>query len=87
VDADHEHVLVLRAVEDRSDSTRWNCIVNTPKKIVCELVCGRLPKLCHTTALGFMRKKVTYRSILATGVHALKADQNGALPVGVEQLL
>ena len=62
--------------------------MNPPQEVVCQFLGGRLPEPHHATALGVHRAQdVADRPVLAPRVHPLQADQEGAPPVGVEQLL
>ena len=88
VDADDEHVLVVRAIEDGHFSPGRRRPVNPPQEVVCQLLGGRLLEPRHATALRVHRAQdVVDRPVLAARVHPLQADQERAPSIGVEQLL
>ena len=86
VDPRHQHVLVVRAVEDDDLTLSRRMGVDAPEKVVRELGRGRLFEAGDARALGVERGEyVLDRAILSSGVERLQDDEDRVLVLGVEQ--
>src|SRR5215469_18754138 len=69
VDANHQNVLVMRAVENSDHAPSGNSTMNTPEKIVLELFGSRLLETGDLAALRvYSREDMADCAILTTGV-------------------
>ncbi len=72
VDAHHQHILVLRAIEDADDALGGRAFVDAPEEVVGELLGGGLLEAGDVTADRVHRRHdVLDGAVLARGVHAL----------------
>src|SRR3954464_3986939 len=74
--ADHEHVFVVRAVEDRDLPPCGQLQAVPPEKVVVELLRGGRPKTMHDDALRVdAAHDVPDGAVLAAGIECLKRNQ------------
>ncbi len=87
-DADDQHVLVVRAVEEADHAQRRRMLVNAPQEVVVEFFGGRHFEGSYLDALRVdAAHDVANGAVLAAGVHRLQDDQQGVLVLGVEHFL
>ncbi len=88
VHAHHQHVLVMRAVEDHDLALARRAQVGAPEKIVGELLLARLLEAEHRRPLRIHpAEHVPHDAVLAGGVERLQHDEQGLVAVRVEQVL
>jgi hypothetical protein len=88
----HDHVLIVGAVEDADNSRRWQSPLHPPQEMMLALLAGRLLERVILHAHGIHEPEdMLDRGSLASGVHALEDEQQAApatgMPLGVELLL
>ena len=82
---DHQHVLVVRAVEDADEPFARGGPADAPEEIVGQLVDAGLLERGDLAALRIEAlHHVADRAVLAGGVHALQHQQQRAAVLGVE---
>src|ERR1700684_2290192 len=75
--ANHEHLLVVRAVEDANLTAPRETLCVTPEEIVIELLCRRYLEAVHGNALRVHpTHHVADRPILSSGVERLQHHQH-----------
>ena len=88
VDADDQHVLVVRAVEDHNFSPGRRGPVRPPQEIVGQFLGRGLAERRHPATLGVHRPQdVADRPVLSARVHCLQADQQRLASLRIEQRL
>ena len=88
MDLHHEHVLVVRPVEDADPAALRQAPHVPPEEVVVQLLGRRLLEAEDLAALRIdAGHDVLDRAVLAGRVHRLEDDQDGVSVVGVEQVL
>ena len=88
VNPNHQHVFVVRAVEDRDTAMPGNLFVDTPEEIVRQFLGGRLLEAVNRAALRVHRPDhMPAHAVLSGRIDALQDDQQSMLAFGIEQLL
>ena len=88
VHANHEHLLVVAAVEDADVAARRQGAVGAPKEVVCQFLGSRRLEAGHLHALRVhARHHVLDGAVLAGGVHRLEHAQHRPFVLRVEPLL
>ena len=88
VDPRGEHVLIMGAVKNADHTSGRNRCMYTPQEVMARLgIRGNLEGGNITTLWVDAGKDVADGAILATGVHSLKHNQQGALLARVENVL
>jgi len=88
VHADHEDLLVVRAIEDADVAALGQAAYAAPQEVVVELLPGRPLEGPHVDTLRIdSRHDVLDRAVLAGGVHGLEDQQDGPAVLRVETLL
>ena len=86
--AHHQHLFIVRAVEDADAPALRQPNIRAPQEVVLELGGAGLLEAFHVASLRIdARHDVPNRAILAGRVHALKDDQQRVAIGAVEQLL
>ena len=84
----HQHVLVMRAIEDDHFPPRRCVQVRAPEEIVRRLLLGRDLESVDARALRVHRAEdVSDGAVLAPRVHPLQDDEQRAPVLGVEEIL
>lgn len=84
-DPDHQHVLVVRAVEDPHHPPRRHALVVAPKEVVGQLLGRGLLERPHPAPLRIdPAEDVLNGAVLAAGVYHLQHDEQRALPFRVQ---
>jgi len=84
MDAYHQHVFIMRAVENGDFALGRYLAVDAPQKVVVEFCAGRFFKGGDFAALRIHGgEHLPDSAVLAPGVHGLQADKQPALMLGV----
>ena len=85
---DHEHLFVVRAIEDTDVPALRQTQRRAPEKIVLQLLRGRLLEGVHLTTLRIdAGHHVLDGSVFSSGVHSLKNQKQRPEILGVELVL
>jgi hypothetical protein len=88
VNANHEHVLVVRAVEDHDLSVARHLAVHAPQEVVGQVLLRRGLEALDTDALWVEpAEDLADRTVLAAGVHRLQYDEQCLPRLGPEPRL
>src|SRR5205085_11815168 len=73
----HQHILIVRAIENADPPALRKCFGDAPKKIVIELFGARRLERVHLATLWIdARHHVLDRAVLAGRIHRLEYDQH-----------
>jgi hypothetical protein len=88
VDTRHEHVLVVRAVEDADHPARRYLLVHAPEEVVLLLQLGGCSEARYGAALRVDdAEHLTNGAVLAGGIASLEHDQQCVAGFGIEDAL
>ena len=88
LDPDHEHVLVVRPVEDTDAALAGSRGVHSPQEVVAQLLLGRHPESGHARALRVEGgHHLADQAVLAARVERLEHDQQRLALLGPQLLL
>ena len=84
----HQHILVIRAVEQRHLAPGRQRLHGTPKIIVRQLLAGWLFKAVHVYSLGIhAAHHMLDSAVLACGIHSLQNDEHGLPSIRIQLVL
>ena len=88
MDAHDKHIFIVGAIEDADIAIFGDRFVNAPEKVMREVFLRWLFEGRDVATLGvYSRHDVSNRAVLARGIERLQDDEQGALLLGVKEIL